>query len=330
MNRCVALALTFIFMAGSHAAAQEWAKKMFKSTKHDFGTVARGSKQEHVFKFTNIYKEDVHVASVRSTCGCTTPKVGKDLAKTWEKGEITAVLNTKSFLGAKSANITVVIDKPYYAEVQLTVKSYIRRDVVFTPGVIKFGTIDTAAGAETKINVAYAGRDDWEIVDVRSANEFFEVELAENHRGSGRVNYEMTVRLKPGAPEGYIQDQLAIITDDSKSKSVSLPVEGRVVSPLTVSPASLFLGVLKPGEKAKKRLVVRGNKPFRILSVKCDDVSFEFEEPAVASKTLHFVPIEYTAGEDSGKVTRKIEIETDLGDGLCAECTATATVALEE
>ncbi len=327
MNRCVVIALAFIFIAGSHASAQEWAKKMFKSTKHDFGTVARGSKQEYKFRFTNIYKEDVHVASVRANCGCTTPKVGKDLLKTWEKGEIIAHLNTKSFLGAKRATITVVIDKPYYAEVQLEVKSYIRCDVVFTPGAVEFGTIDAAEGAEMAINVAYAGRDDWEIVDVRSANEFFEVELDENHRGNKRVNYKMIVRLKPGAPEGYIQDHLAIVTDDSKSKSVSLPVEGRVVSPLTVTPASLFLGVLKPGEKAKKRLVVRGNKPFRILSVKCDDVSFEFEEPAVTSKTLHFVPIAYTAGEDSGDVTRRIEIETDLGDGLCAECTATATVA---
>jgi hypothetical protein len=319
--------LALIFIAGSHAPAQEWAKKMFKTTKHDFGTVARGSKQQYAFRFTNIYKEDIHVAEVRSNCGCTKPKVGKDLLKTWEKGEITAVLNTNSFLGARSATVTVVIDKPYYAEVQLTVKSYIRCDVVFTPGVVKFGTIDAAEGAETTINVAYAGRNDWEIVDVRSANEFFEVELDENHRGNNRVNYKMIVRLKPGSPEGYIQDQLAIITDDSKSKNVSLPVEGRVVSPLTVSPASLFLGVLKPGEKAKKRLVVRGNKPFRILSVKCDDVSFEFEEPAETSKTLHFVPIAYTAGEGAGRVTRKIEIETDLGDGLCAECTATATVA---
>lgn len=327
MNRYVAVALAFIFIGASPAAAQEWAKKMFQSTKHDFGTVARGSKQEYKFRFTNIYKEDIHVASARSTCGCTTPKVGKDLLKTWEKGEITAVLNTKSFLGARGATITVVIDKPYYAEVQLTVKAYIRSDVVFTPGVVKFGTVDAAEGAETTINVAYAGRDNWEIVDVRSANEFFEVELDENHRSNGRVNYKMTVRLKPGAPEGYIQDQLAIVTDDSKSKNVLLPVEGRVVSPLTVSPASLFLGVLKPGEKAKKRLVVRGNKPFRILSVKCDDVSFEFEEPTDGSKTLHFVPIEYTASEGTGKVTRKIEIETDLGNHLCAECTATATIA---
>ena len=42
---------------------------------------------------------------------------------------------------------------------------------------------------------------------------------------------------------------------------MELPVEGRVVSPLTVSPASLFLGVLKPGETVETRLFVKGSKP---------------------------------------------------------------------
>ena len=37
-------------------AAQEWAKKMFDTTSHNFGTVARGSKVEHTFTVTNIYQ----------------------------------------------------------------------------------------------------------------------------------------------------------------------------------------------------------------------------------------------------------------------------------
>jgi len=308
------------------ATAQDWARKMFKTTNHDFGAVGRGSKQEFAFEFTNVYKEDVHVASVRSSCGCTTPSVSKDTLKTFEKAEVTAAYNTKSFLGAKSATITVVIDQPYYAEVQLTVTGYIRSDVVFDPGAVEFGTIEAGAGAESKIDVAYAGRSDWEIVDVRSANEHFEVELKETLRNSGRVNYTMTVRLKPSAPVGYVNDQLTIVTNDSGARNVSLPVEGRVESPLSVSPTSLFLGVLTPGQSVKKMLVVKGNKAFRIVGVKCEDAHFSFADPPVDSKALHFVPVEFTAGDEEVKVAQKIMIETDLGDHLVAECIATATV----
>ncbi len=116
------------------------------------------------------------------------------------------------------------------------------------------------------------------------------------------------------------------MTNDTGASNVSLPVEGQVVSPLTVSPASLFMGVLKPGDTVKKRLVVRGSKPFHIVSVTCDDASFTFEKPAAESKSLHFVAVEFKASDQAGAIEKKIKIETDLGQGCSAECVANATV----
>lgn len=323
------VATTLIWLAAAFAAevhAQDWARKMFKTASHDFGAVGRGSKQEFAFEFTNVYKEDVRIATIRSTCGCTTVRVTKDVLKTFEKAEVIATYNTRSFLGAKSSTITVVIDQPYYAEVQLNVTGYIRSDVVFSPGAVEFGAVEVGRGAERKIDVAYAGRSDWEIVDIRSANEHFEVELDETLRSSGRVNYSMTVRLQPTAPVGYINDQLTIVTNDGGVKTITVPVEGQVESPLSVSPASLFLGILEPGQTVKKMVVVKGNKPFRIVGIHCEDDHFTFSDPPDESKPLHFVPVEFTAGTEDAKVARKITIETDLGSQLATEFTATATV----
>jgi hypothetical protein len=330
MRHTIALVILSFLVGLPTAAGQEWARKLFETTNHDFGTVARGSKQEFSFAVKNIYKEDIHLASVRSSCGCTSPRITKNFLKTGETSAVVAVLNTRSFLGTKGATITVVIDKPYYAEVQLHVSSYIRGDVVFHPGVVNLGSVDAGEAAETEIDVAYAGRESWQIVDVRSANRHFEVELEETQRGGGRVGYRMRVRLKPDAPAGYIQDQLFIVTNDSGSRSVPVPVEGQVVSPMTVSPASLFMGVLKPGQTTKKQLVVRGKKPFKITCVKCEDEAFRIDEANAESKVLHFLPVEYTAGEEPGNVVRKIEIETDLPGGLSAECVATATIQGDE
>jgi hypothetical protein len=326
MRRISALLLLWLLAAGAEAEAQDWAKKMFQNSSHEFGIVARGSKQEYAFVLTNLYKEDVHVSGLRSTCGCTTPRITKDRIKTHEQTEVIVAYNTRSFLGAKGATITVIIDEPYYAEVQLTVSGYIRSDVVFQPGAVEFGSVDAGQSTSQKVNVSYAGREDWEIMDVRSANEHFEVELEETLRNGGRVNYDMIVRLKPDAPPGYIHDQLLIVTNDSGGSQVSLPVEGQVVSAISVSPAALFLGVLKPGESVKKRLVVRGSKPFRIVSVKCDDESFTFDTSDAESKPLHFVPVEFKANSETGQIERKIQIETDLGQGFSAQCVANATI----
>ena len=117
MQRTFAIACLLAAIIAPQASAQQWARKMFKVAKHDFGTVARGSAQQFSFVLTNIYKETVHIVGVRSSCGCTSPKVTKNTLKTYEKGAILAVYNTKSFTGSKSATLTVTIDKPFYAEV---------------------------------------------------------------------------------------------------------------------------------------------------------------------------------------------------------------------
>jgi len=326
-NLAIALSLSFLFAPAAHA--QQWAQKMFATTKHDFGTVARGAKAEYEFEVENVFKEDVHIASVRSSCGCTTPSISKDTLKTYEKGAIVAKLNTASFLGHRSATITVVIDKPYYAELQLQVSGFIRSDVVFEPGAINLGQLEQGAGGEAKVKVTYAGRDNWNITDVLSANPNFEVELGDPARGRGQVTYTMTVRLKPDAPPGFINDQLTIISDDARNKNIPLQVEGRVMSVLDVSPSSLLIGTVEPGQKVTKQLVVKSKQKFKVTDVTCEDTGFEFKLPSGdAAKTLHLIPLTFTAPDLPGKFTVKINIATDIGHS--AECLATGSIRAAE
>ena len=102
--------------------AQKWARDMFEVTQHDFEVVPRGAKTEYEFKFTNKYRENVHVSSVRTSCKCTIPRIGKNELKTYEEGSVIAEFKTSDFVGARSAVITVVFDRPFYAELQLIVK----------------------------------------------------------------------------------------------------------------------------------------------------------------------------------------------------------------
>ena len=235
MIRTTVLALFCLVFASSNLCAKEWAQKMFKITKHDFGHVAHGSKTDFAFEITNCYQEDVHIADVTTSCGCTTPTITKNTLKTWEKGAIVATFNTRSYSGQRNATIKVVIDKPFYAEVQLTVAGYIHNDVDFEPGSVAFGDVDQGAASQKEINVTYYGRNPWQIKDVRSANDHLEVELGEPMKFADRVVYKMTVRVKDDAPAGYLQDTLSLVTDDKNLPSVPVSVEGRIIPPLTVT-----------------------------------------------------------------------------------------------
>ena len=328
MLRKTGFALLLILWAVSPLFGQQWATKMFQEASHDFGSVARGAKVEHEFVLSNIYLEDVHITGVRSSCGCTTPRIAKPLLKTYENGAIVAAFNTKSYRGRRTATLTVSIDKPFRAEVQLHVKGYIRSDVVLTPDSIQLGTIDQGKPAKKRISVSYAGRSNWRILEVRSNNPNLSGTVFERSRRGGQVAYELAVNLDENAPVGYLKDHLTLVTNDRERPEVPVMVEGRILSGITVSPSALFMGVVEPGNKVTKRLVVRSKKPFRILSIDCDDASFEFDTSLdQIPKSVHVVPVTFIAGEKLGRVTKMIRIETDMGEQITPELAAYAVVS---
>jgi len=308
------------------AFAGDWAAEMFETTKHDFGTVARGAKAEFKFKLKNGYLEDVHIASVRSSCSCTKVSVANPLLKTYETGSIVATINTESFWGQKGATLTVTFDKPYYAEVQLHDSVYIRSDVVLEPGSVALGEIDEGQPAQKTVAVSHTGRDDWRIVEVHCDNPHVSGKLTNGRSYAGRVSYDLVVEVDGKTPAGLVRDHLMLVTNDQQMKQVPVLVEGEVVSGVTVTPAPLFLGVVEPGEKVQKQVVVRAKKPFKILSVDCNDASFAFGATGNAeAKSWHLLPVTFVGGQHTGKVVQTIHIQTDL-DSRVSELPAFAVV----
>ena len=307
------IAISIGLLLASSACAQEWALKMFNATTHDFGTVAKGSKAEFRFTLKNLYEEDLRILNVQSSCGCTTLRVSKRDLKTFETAEIIADFNTRDFQGHKTATITVMVECVSRADVQLHISGFIRTDVVTQPGSVDFGSVDQGTTAVQRLQVAYAGRDDWKILDAKTADPWYEVEMKEIARGNGRVAYDLLVRLTKDAPTGYVKDQLILVTNDAQAREIPVDMQGRVMSDITISPTKLFIGVVRPGQKVTKNLVVRGKEPFRIIDVTCADKSFQIE-PSKEARSVHLIPVIFTAGEEAGRVTQKISIRTDHAD----------------
>lgn len=110
----------------------------------------------------------------------------------------------------------------------------------------------------------------------------------------------------------------------SDSTETPILVEGRVESQITASPGTLMLGLVQPGQKMSKPIVLKGKQPFRIVKITCADQSFKFA-PDKATKPLHVVAVTFQAGNQSGKIQQAIRIETDSGKIL--EVPAFAVVA---
>lgn len=308
------------------SASENWAAKMFKSTSHDFRTVGRGTKCEHHFEFSNLYEEEIHIAAVRSSCGCTTPTVTKNTLKTHEKAAVVAKFNTSSFIGQKAATITVVIDQPYYAEVQLKVSGFIRTDITFDPPEVAFGEIASGAGTSQDIVITHTGNSNWQITDVRSHCDDLEVQLGSPTKSPGMVRYRMRVNILKSMPEGDVRERLTLISNDAKFPTTEMSIAGRVRPSLSVSPAAVSLGTAKPGSTVEKRLLIRGDAPFAITDVLCPDERFEFVTPS-GSKKLHFITLRFNAGDKADRVGQKIQINTDLKGGKSVTCVVTGIIS---
>ena len=164
-----------------------WAQGLFgNQTSFNFGVVARGAKVEHRFAFSNPYVETVHVASVESSCHCTEPTAPKPEVKTYEQSEIVATIDTRHFTGQREATLTVHFDQPFPATAQLHVYAYIRSDVVVQPGEARFESIAQGTPATQKLTVTYAGRPDWKIVEVKTANPNLDAKVIERRIGRRR------------------------------------------------------------------------------------------------------------------------------------------------
>lgn len=318
MNRLLLITLS-ILLASTTVPAADWTAAAFPIKEHHFGTVAVGSKTEFVFPVVNRLSSTMHIQTVRASCGCTTPIVANQYIPSGETGSIVARFNTDTFKGKRGATLTVVIDQPFYSEVQLKVDGYIRSDMVFHPGAIEFPKLNQGEKSSESTKVLYAGRDDWKIVDVRSHQPWLMPSVKETGRGGGRVNYELTVDVREDAPTGYFQDELVLTTNDRGMPQVPLRVSGQVESPLSISPQAITLGRLKPGESVTKKVVLLGQQPFTIASITADGWEVKFDNSRELKK-MHIINATFAfAGQGSGPQKATLLITTAGADSVTAK-----------
>lgn len=308
--------LVACFLLPNSVLAQNYSftKDLFEKRSHDFGTVARAAQIDYVFEFTNNTENTIEISSVRTSCNCTTPTIVERTVKPGEKGGVKCKFNTRSFLGARRATVTVTFSRPYFSEVQLEVKGYVRRDIVVHPPAIDFKNVNEGAGATEKVSVEYAGDDSWKISEVKSSHPDIEVTLQETHRGNGLVGYELVANLKKSAEPGYLNNfQLMLKTNDNRLNEFPISISGKVEEAISISPDQIVASDVRAGETVSKRIILRGNEDFQIVGYQAsDEQQVEVTLPE-GEKKLHIITVKLQAGDQPGPFSGVLEFTTSQG-----------------
>jgi hypothetical protein len=295
------------------AHGQGWAEKMFKDgLTHDFGTVPHGAQLYHRFTITNIYAVRMEVTGLVSGCGCVTATASKRVLEPRETAVVDVEMDARRFTGPKSVTIRVTVGPEYISTAELRVNANSRSDIVFNPGEVNLGTVQLGATPSATVDVEYAGKLDWQVSGTSTDKGApLEATVHQLYRRPGQVGYQVKVTLKPDATPGPLKSVVYLKTNDPNALLVPIFVEGNVLSPLSVSPAFMSLGTVKPGEPLTRRVSVSGKKPFRVLGVEgAAEVTLggEAAETAAAAQT---VTLKIVPGQ-AGPFKYEVKIKTDL------------------
>jgi hypothetical protein len=333
MRNCF-LALMVLALATAFAPAQGWAVKMFPDgLTHDFGTVPKGTQLRFEFKVRNLYGVRMELTSVKSGCGCVTAVPAKRVLEKTEETTIVVRMDASRFSGPKMVGVRVTVGPEYIDSAELTVKANSRADVVFNPGQVSFGTVTRGQAITQTIDIEYAGKLNWQVSEVVAKDVPYTTTIKELYRQPGRLGtankagYRLSVTVKEDAALGALTHYVYLKTNDPGSPLVPVLIEANVQTALSVVPATLSLGNVKTDTALTRRVVVRGNRPFRIEKV--EGIGSGIELGAELSKTdaeVQFVTLKCSF-DKAGPFKRELKIKTTLQDApgiVTIDGTATA------
>lgn len=319
--------------AGSANAG--WAGKVFRDSTgnvpsgHDFGTVPKGAQLLHRFPMTNIYAVPLQIVT-RVSCDCVSVTASPQVLQPRETGSLDIAMNTLRFNGPKQVTVYVtVMNQQYSSTFTLSITGFCRGDIVLEPGQAQFGMVPRGQSVARTVDVRFGGMQNWQTWQLTgvAANDSapLDVRFQEMERRPGSVTYRVALTLKPDAAAGSFKGDLQLQSNDPNNRLVPIPYDVTIQAPLTVSPELTSFGTVKVGETQTRRVLLRGNKPFRVIAVEGqgDGVSIE---GGGAPASVQALTIKYSPSAP-GATQKALLIKTDL-DGsatVTARVNGTAT-----
>jgi hypothetical protein len=306
-----------------------WTELVVPDRTHDFGTVARGSRVRHAFRIVNTTSQEVHIADYRTRCGCTDVKLGARSIPPGTQTTIDVTLDTTRFSGYKPSGLTVLFDRPDYAEIDLTVTSFIHSEITLEPGQVDLGTRLHGTPGAASLALAYRGdRPAWKVTRLTTGSDHVSAEIKEVGRPtSGGAQYQIAVTLKPTAPAGSFRDEIILETDDPSTPTIPISVSAEIQPSVSIAPSSILnLGRLRPGQEVQRTVLVKSAQPFRITATKSARPDLSATGALGDARAFHTLTVSFTAPATPGPYNAQIEILTDLPDEPPARLLTFATI----
>ncbi|MEM8757052.1 MAG: DUF1573 domain-containing protein [Planctomycetota bacterium] len=271
----------------------------------EFGQIGDVSTVRKTVTLTNTGDQAVEIPEengVRGSCGCTVPKLEKNVLEPGESMEIEVAFNPVNRNGVQ--NKTVTINSNAEAPTVIPVNATIIQRVQVVEGIAQMGRIDQGDSHTIEINIrGLTG--DFEVLDVSvDRPDAYRAEIIgqsltsrDDPFGDGQIDVGQTtvaITLLDDAPVGRIDSMLSYSTNDAEDRQRQLRIAGSVVGDLRLDQGGVRLGLMQPGDDFEQSVVVYSHKGNEFNVPRALFVSSDLspEDRARISATVEPLPIE--------------------------------------
>jgi hypothetical protein len=93
-------------------------------------------------------------------------------------------------------------------------------------------------------------------------------------------------------------------------EKIRVPVRVTVIAPIAVNPETVKFGEVAVGEPAEQKVILQGNKPFKVVEVKGAEGDVKVDEVAAGARPVHVLKVKLTP-KAAGNWSKVLEIITD-------------------
>ncbi len=295
---------------------------------YHFGSMRQDDKGHRKWTFRNEGKGDLLLTMVSSTCSCTIANLKDGKTATVKPGETTEVeleWETRKNNGAYSKSATIGTNDAEHPTFVLAVEGTVRPAVIVFPAdeTVNFLEISNDQEDHTgRAGVYTIDRDDFEITKISTSKpgvllvEKEPMAKEELDHFQAKKGYRLTVDVKSGMPLGAFREEVVIGTNHPQQPEVRLYVMGKMVGPISMTPAER---VRMPdvssrrGESRTLKMMVRGQRDTAFRVEKQPDHIKVQVEPGPKHEHASEYQLTVTAlpGIAPGTVDDEIVLKTD-------------------
>jgi hypothetical protein len=246
-NKVLLTVLIFIFALGATMAQP---KIEFEKTVHDFGDIVEGSIARHDFVFTNIGNQPLVIASVRASCGCTTPTWTQEPVMPGQKGTISVGYYSEGRPGSFNRSITVMSNAETQY-LQIFIRGEVKKEVatisdaeklknspliVLEQPVLSVGKVEKGQRIPINITVGNNGKNDLMISGVRSSCNCIAWTRNASPIKNGRT--QVLQLIYSPATTGEVREEVVIYSNDLTNSEIKFQVVANIVE--SIEPHSIM------------------------------------------------------------------------------------------